>query len=82
MKNSSVAAGAAITHALLSIRARKKTAAAKAIYATQGAIAIFCAAETIDKLKANETLKAIAIAAIGGAAIAALNKLEEISNGK
>ncbi|MDR1450769.1 MAG: hypothetical protein LBI57_00305 [Helicobacteraceae bacterium] len=78
MKNSGVAAIAAATHALLSIRARKRGFAPKAIYAAQGAIAVFCAAETIGELSSRRPLRAIAIAAIGGAAIAALNKMEDL----
>jgi hypothetical protein len=77
VKNS-VLAGAAITHALLSIRARKKRLAPKVAYAAQGAIAVFCAAGAIEALSAKKALKAAAIAALGGAAIAALNKLEDI----
>jgi hypothetical protein len=77
MKNSGVLAAAFVTHALLSVRAGKKGAAAKAIYAAQGAIAIFCAAETMDELGAKRPLRAIAFAALGGAAIAALNLAEK-----
>jgi hypothetical protein len=79
VKNSAVLASAAITHALLSIRARKKKIAPKAVYAAQGAIAVFCAAGAIERLNENKTLSAIALAALGGAAIAALNKLEDFN---
>ena len=78
MKNSGVLAGAALTHALLSIRARKKGVAPKAIYAAQGAIAVLCAAGALEEFSAKRPLRAIAIATLGGAAVAALNKMEDI----
>ncbi|MDR2034094.1 MAG: hypothetical protein LBP89_05625 [Helicobacteraceae bacterium] len=79
---SSLFTNALCAQSLLSIRARKKTVASKAIYATQGVIALVCAAGVAKEIGASKALKAITYAALGAITIAALNKLEDNNGGQ
>ncbi|MDR0747564.1 MAG: hypothetical protein LBE89_06715 [Helicobacteraceae bacterium] len=76
MASNGILASSLCAQSLLAIRARKKGAALKAIYAAQGAVALVCAAYVTKQIEAKP-LKAIAIAALGAAAISVLNKLED-----
>jgi hypothetical protein len=76
MASNGVLANAFCAQSLLAIRARKKGAVSKAIYAAQGAAALVCAAYVTKEIGVKP-LKTIVIAALGAAVISALNKMED-----